>query len=65
MTLAADIRKFCEAHYEEGYDAVVECWDESDMQEFIDEQGVTDVDDFVSAYAPIRDYRKEIMSTAF
>lgn len=63
--LLADIKAFCLAHYEEGYDSCVECWDDRDYVEFIEENNVKSVDDFVKEYAPVIGHANEIRSTAF
>ena len=65
MALVDEVKAFCEANYEEGYDACVECWDTQDYQEFIDEWNVTSVEGFVKEYAPIKEHREDIQATAF
>jgi len=63
--LVADIKAFCLANYEAGYDAVVECWDAQDYVEFVEDWNISSVKGFVEAYAPVIDNRREIESTAF
>jgi hypothetical protein len=64
-TLKDDIRLYAEKHYEDGYDVVVECWDDEEYDTFIEQYGIVTVEDFVVAYAPIKAHREDIMATAF
>lgn len=59
------IKAFCLAHYEEGYDACVECWDDAEYAEWIEDYKVTSVDEFVKSYAFMIDHANEVRSTAF
>jgi hypothetical protein len=63
--LIAEIKAFCVANYENGYDSIVECFDYADMIEYIERNKITSLDDFVRSYAVIIDYKNEIKSTAF
>jgi hypothetical protein len=64
-TLVADIKAFCLAEYEAGYDTCVECWDAEDYVEFVADHDIESIDDFKKAYAPVMDRRREIENTAF
>lgn len=59
------IKAFCKKNYNNGYDAVVECWDNSDIIEFIEQHNITSVAEFKKAYAPFIEHRNEVKATAF
>lgn len=63
--LLNDIKAFCKENYENGYDAVVECWDDSDHMDFIQHNEITSVEQFKKAYAPMIERRQEIEATIF
>lgn len=64
-TLVDAIKAFCLAHYQEGYDACVECWDDREYEAWIEEWEVTSVEEFVKSYACMIDHANEVRSTAF
>jgi len=63
--LLQEIRKYCVEHYEEGYDVVVEAYDDEDLQGFIDDYKVTSVKQFVKEFQFLIDHRNEMMSTGY
>lgn len=65
MNLVDQIKQFCIDNYENGYDACVECWDTKDYEEFIAENNVTSVEQFVVEYAPVIEHVEDIRSLAF
>ncbi len=58
--LLDNIRKFCLENYEEGYDEVVEAYDDEELQEFIDNFNVTSVKSFIKEYQFLIDHRNDI-----
>ena len=65
MKLINEIRQYCIAHYNEGYDVVVEAYGNDELQEFIDDFNVTSVKSFVVEFAFMIDHRAEMASTEF
>lgn len=63
--LIAEIKQFCIDNYENGYDAVVECWDYNDYIEWLSIGNKKTLDEFIKSYAVIIERRSEIESTAF
>ena len=63
--LLDDIRKFCLEHYEDGYDTIVEAYDDEELQTFIDDFKVTSVKSFIKEYQFLIDHRNEIRAEAF
>lgn len=65
MSLLAEIREFCKENYNDGYDVVVEAYDDAELQEFIDQWDVDSVDKFAMAFQFIIDYRADIVAEIF
>ena len=63
--LVQQIRDFCIRNYEDGYDTVVECWDQDDLAAYIDEHDIRSKGEVIAVYAPTRAYSAEIMAEAF
>ena len=53
------IQDYAYAHYEEGWDVVVEAWDINEVQEVADLKGATDYDSlFAAVKADVEDYNE-------
>lgn len=64
------VRAHALAHYEEdGWDYVVECYEDADLQQLIEEEGATTAEEAIKALGKVMklkdDYRKDIQGTAF
>jgi len=63
--LIKEIKKFCKENYLNGYDRCVECWDESDYQEWINDYNINSVESFIESYSFMIERAEDIISTAF
>lgn len=65
QNLVTEIKTFCLANYENGYDTIVECYGNTDLIEYIEDHKITCLNDFIKSYAPMISYKNEVRSTAF
>ena len=64
--LAVKLVNYAEAHYEEGWDFIVECYDFKDLKALIEEYGFKSVKEFKDKFVdPHNEYAAEIKATAF
>lgn len=63
--LIEQIKKYCTAKYDEGYDTIIECYSDAELQELITEEDIINLGEFVDYYAPILEHRRDIEGTAF
>lgn len=63
--LINDIKRYSEDNYENGYDAIVECYSDKELMELVDEQGIKTLQAFIEFYGASIDYANEIKSTIY
>ena len=64
-TLIQEIKEYALLNYENGYDGIVECWDDSEYARWINHYKVTSLNEFIKSYAFMIDIADDIKATAF
>jgi hypothetical protein len=64
-TLINDIKSFALENYDNGYDRVIECYGDSDLELLIEKNSITTLDDFIAYYGVSIEYSLEIKATAY
>ena len=65
LIIAKQVKDYALAHYEEGYDALVEAWEWNELVDYIVEHKIVSLEAFLEAYQPIIDHCAEIRAEIF
>ena len=63
--LIAEIKKYALENYENGYDTIVECYEDEELEQYCKDYNITTLEEFKKSYAPVIDHRRDIEATAF